>query len=194
MKESVKNVIAAGLAFMMMFMGLLASREARSSDYGCKVLLCLANPGGPEQYAQCVPPIEQLKNDLLNGNPFPTCEEAGGGSFTSMVNSHYDPCPTGLTSLPNKSKGVIDGDLTPPPPPWRPQVRTYRTVYVGGEDGAVCYGKFLKTVEIRTCSRGDKCMEKVGVYDKIITQQWYPSGTGINVYINNSLYRRVHLQ
>lgn len=30
---------------------------AHAQDWGCQVLLCLANPGGPTQYAECVGPI-----------------------------------------------------------------------------------------------------------------------------------------
>jgi hypothetical protein len=53
---------------------------ARADDWGCQVLLCLANPGGPEQYSQCVSPIEKLWSALRHGDPFPTCDFASGGS------------------------------------------------------------------------------------------------------------------
>jgi hypothetical protein len=48
-----------------------------ASDLGCKVLLCLSNPGGPMQYAACVQPIETLWRDLAQGKPFPSCSEGG---------------------------------------------------------------------------------------------------------------------
>ncbi|WP_370689509.1 hypothetical protein [Paraburkholderia fungorum] len=47
---------------------------AHADDWGCQVLLCLANPGGPEQYGACVPPIEKLWKALSHGDPFPTCD------------------------------------------------------------------------------------------------------------------------
>ncbi|MGF6609220.1 hypothetical protein OKW45_004142 [Paraburkholderia sp. WSM4175] len=53
---------------------------AHADDWGCQVLLCLSNPGGPEQYGACVPPIEKLWNALRHGDPFPTCDFGAGGS------------------------------------------------------------------------------------------------------------------
>ncbi|RQU79340.1 hypothetical protein DF141_06535 [Burkholderia cenocepacia] len=47
---------------------------ARADDWGCQVLLCFANPGGPEQYGACVPPIEKLWRALSHGDPFPACD------------------------------------------------------------------------------------------------------------------------
>ena len=43
---------------------ILLTSQAQASDYGCRVLLCLANPAGPTAIAQCVPPITQLWRDL----------------------------------------------------------------------------------------------------------------------------------
>jgi hypothetical protein len=53
---------------------------AHADDWGCQVILCLSNPGGPEQYGECVPPIEKLWNALRHGDPFPTCNFGVGGS------------------------------------------------------------------------------------------------------------------
>ncbi len=49
---------------------------ARADDWGCQVRLCLSNPDGAEQYAECVPPIERLWAALRDGDPFPTCDLA----------------------------------------------------------------------------------------------------------------------
>ncbi len=68
----VTSVLAAWSVF--------APTLARADDWGCQVLLCLANPGGPEQYSQCVPPIEKLWSALRHGDPFPTCDFGSGGS------------------------------------------------------------------------------------------------------------------
>ncbi|MEK6291347.1 MAG: hypothetical protein V4793_08145 [Paraburkholderia tropica] len=66
---------------------IVAPAIARADDWGCQVILCLSNPGGPEQYAQCVPPIERLWTALRHGDPFPTCDfGAGGSQGTSAVN------------------------------------------------------------------------------------------------------------
>lgn len=66
---------------------ILAPGTARADDWGCQVILCLSNPGGPEQYGECVPPIEKLWAALHHGDPFPTCDfGAGGSQGTSAVN------------------------------------------------------------------------------------------------------------
>ncbi|AKM33516.1 hypothetical protein AB870_25430 (plasmid) [Pandoraea faecigallinarum] len=79
-----------------------AAASAHASDFGCKVLLCLANPasnGGPQGVAECVAPIDQLYHDLDKGRPFPTCDLADGndgGSYARQVYDPYDPCPPPL--------------------------------------------------------------------------------------------------
>ncbi|MEX3844301.1 hypothetical protein [Paraburkholderia sp. BR10882] len=66
---------------------IFAPGTARADDWGCQVILCLANPGGPEQYGECVPPIERLWAALRHGDPFPSCDFGAGGSRgTSAVN------------------------------------------------------------------------------------------------------------
>ncbi|KVW14651.1 hypothetical protein WK91_19855 [Burkholderia cepacia] len=68
-------------------MSVLAPGAAHADDWGCQVLLCLSNPGGPEQYGACVPPIEQLWSALRHGDSFPTCDfGAGGSQGTSATN------------------------------------------------------------------------------------------------------------
>lgn len=58
---------------------------AVASDWGCQVLLCLSNPGGPTQYGACVPPIEKLWERLALGGSFPTC--TGGGVTAAKVHN-----------------------------------------------------------------------------------------------------------
>ncbi|MDR8394863.1 MAG: hypothetical protein RXR20_21115 [Paraburkholderia sp.] len=66
---------------------ILAPGTARADDWGCQVILCLSNPGGPEQYGECVPPIGKLWAALRHGDPFPTCDfGAGGSQGTSAAN------------------------------------------------------------------------------------------------------------
>jgi hypothetical protein len=48
--------------------------HAFADAWGCQVLLCLADPRGPETEAGCKPPIEKLWNALEHGKPFPTCD------------------------------------------------------------------------------------------------------------------------
>ncbi|WP_089166352.1 hypothetical protein [Caballeronia sordidicola] len=58
--------------------GLIAAFVAPSpvfaDDWGCQVLLCLADPRGPETESECKPPIEKLWDALNHGRPFPTCD------------------------------------------------------------------------------------------------------------------------
>lgn len=80
-------VLAGGVACMSISV-------ARADDWGCTVLLCLANPGGPTQYAACVPPVTRLWQHLKRGGGFPTCSAAG--SSTSPVGyDPYEPCQDG---------------------------------------------------------------------------------------------------
>ncbi|HKU00298.1 MAG TPA: hypothetical protein VJS30_27760 [Paraburkholderia sp.] len=65
----------------------MAPGAVRADDWGCQVMLCLSNPGGPEQYAGCVPPIERLWAALRRGDPFPVCDLAAGGSQGSSATS-----------------------------------------------------------------------------------------------------------
>lgn len=56
---------------------LISGGKARADDWGCKVVLCLSNPGGPTQYQECRPPIEKLWERLAEGRPFPPCNGTG---------------------------------------------------------------------------------------------------------------------
>lgn len=68
--------------------------SARADDWGCTVVLCLANPGGPTQYAACVPPVTRLWQHLKRGGGFPTCSAAG--SIPSPVGyDPHEPCQDG---------------------------------------------------------------------------------------------------
>jgi len=55
-------------------MALSAPKIAMADDWGCQVLLCLADPRGPETESACVPPIEKLWSALAHGKSFPTCD------------------------------------------------------------------------------------------------------------------------
>ena len=60
---------------------------AHAQDWGCQVLLCLANPGGPTQYAECAPPISRLWDALRRGSAFPTC--SGPSAATSGTDGKF---------------------------------------------------------------------------------------------------------
>ncbi|MBE0559977.1 hypothetical protein [Brucella sp. JSBI001] len=66
-----------------------SSQNARSDDWGCKVILCLSNPGGATQYAQCRPPVQKLWRWLARGKSFPTCSSAGFESSRPRYEPYY---------------------------------------------------------------------------------------------------------
>ncbi|MDI4655186.1 MULTISPECIES: hypothetical protein [Xanthobacter] len=68
---------ALSCAFVLLSSYCISSSKARADDWGCQVLLCLSNPGGPMQFAECVPPVQRLWNELARGRPFPTCSGIG---------------------------------------------------------------------------------------------------------------------
>jgi hypothetical protein len=83
---------------ILAFGGVLIAQppSARASTWGCQVILCMSNPGGPEQYGACVPPIQKLYDVLAHGGSFPTCSEG-----RTIANLGYEPpylCPAGSPS------------------------------------------------------------------------------------------------
>lgn len=91
----------------------LASIPEGTHDWGCEVLLCLANPDGPTAVAPCVPPIERLWRELRRGHAFPSCAMAsgpGGRSYARPGYSYYDRCPEGTAEL---QPGVIAALFSP---------------------------------------------------------------------------------
>ena len=181
-----------------------ASVPAHASDYGCKVLLCLANPasnGGPKGVGECVPPINQLYHDLSKGRPFPRCDQADGNdgsSYARQVNDPYDPCPAPLLpaergsyvvegqrrSSGNKG-GWFGGDgtysLSAPPQ------LSESSVGNGYAAGArACVGQSIGSY---TTGSYDN-IYTVYVFDKVL---WQPpqNPRAIDVYIDNTYQRRV---
>ena len=72
------------LSLAVLAMGTaLQPTPARANDLGCQVLLCLSNPGGATQYAQCVAPMTKLWQRLAIGGSFPGC--SGGGVARTKV-------------------------------------------------------------------------------------------------------------
>ncbi len=63
-------------------------QPAYASDWGCQVVLCLATPGLPTKYAECIPPITKLWKALAIGGSFPTC--TGVGIKTKKAKHGYD--------------------------------------------------------------------------------------------------------
>ena len=73
MKRTLRKFMVVVVGAMTAW-SMFAPTLARADDWRCTVILCLANPGGPEQYAECVPSVEKLWSTLRHGDPFPTCD------------------------------------------------------------------------------------------------------------------------
>ncbi|MGV7193565.1 hypothetical protein [Xanthomonas axonopodis] len=84
------------------------------SDWGCEVLLCLANPGSPTEFAECVAPIEKLWKELAKGRSFPKCAMGGGenGNYANQRGNFIDVYVDGKLY---KTINWRTGGETPPP-------------------------------------------------------------------------------
>lgn len=90
--SSMRKTLAIASLFSLGSTALLSTAQA--SDWGCQVILCLSNPGGATQFAECRPPIQKLWKHLAKGRSFPTCT----GSNFSVSRPVSDPyrCDGGL--------------------------------------------------------------------------------------------------
>ena len=180
-------VAAAALAF---------ASQAGASDYGCRVLLCLANPAGPTAVGQCVPPITQLWRDLAHvpPRPFPSCDEARP-AIAVQNETWYDPCPEGTAALdvgvyalqqgaPDTtapSLGIGEGDNLQP--------TGGETPFVLGSK--VCVGRQVGQTSVQTGFGENASSVLANVYDRFAILDPATSPRVIDVYLNNALYRRV---
>lgn len=180
---------------------LFGAVPAHAYDYGCTVLLCLANPAGPQAVADCVQPINQLWNDLLHLHPFPTCVmgSAGSGTYAQQNYSWYDDCPTGTTELPFGQQAI---EMNPQAYQfqmgWGYGQQSSSTIYSGlnyqnigwGNGGGpkACVSGLLGTAYVQT---GHNQYANVNAYTQIIPLPMYASPNIIDVYISGSLSRRV---
>ncbi|MEO4002102.1 hypothetical protein [Mesorhizobium sp. CAU 1732] len=97
-----KNAAIRALSGVLLCVSLytFSSSVARSDDWGCQVLLCLSNPGGATEFAECRPPIERLWSHLAKGRSFPICSGVG---FTT-TRPRYEPyyCDAGFRLVTKK--------------------------------------------------------------------------------------------
>ena len=180
-------------------------------DWGCEVLLCLANPNGPTAVAQCVPPIQRLWRELARGRAFPSCAMASGPngrSYAQPASSHYDRCPAGTSELALGELAELAAPMrSAAPPPTRSGTPTTYTAgstgftYAGigngdgygrsGTDGPppvkVCVAGSRGTREVR---RGDDNYT-VGLYETIYVAPAQASSLVIDVYVDNEYWQSV---
>lgn len=183
---------------------LAAAMPVHASEYGCKVLLCLANPasnGGPKGVAECVPPIDQLYHDLAHGRPFPTCDLAdgnNGSSYARQVFDPYDPCPAPLQPAP-RGMAVVQGERSSGVgyAGWwgrnasytlagQPQVSESGNLWLYSAGARACVGNALGAYTVD----GNDGSYTVNVFDKV-TWQRAQNPRAIDVYIDGKWYQRV---
>jgi hypothetical protein len=199
---------------------LVVAPPTFASDYGCKVLMCLANPNGATAVQECRPPIEQLHRDLAHGRDFPSCDEAKP-AYAEQVQSYYDPCPSGTTVLGSGERASLSPAGTAPPPVVDAQAlpglvappmqfsgrdAQAREIYIGagGFDQAgltreelpasqVCVGQKIGITTITRDLGYDNGSERfeVGLYDRIVLMDRSASPRAIDVHVDGQLYRRV---
>ena len=121
-----KSVVAIAFAVALPATGagpnLSQDIPPATHDWGCEVLLCLANPEGPMAVAESVPPIRRLWRELARGHAFPTCAMASGPdgrSYAPPAYRFYDPCPPGSSELAAGATAQLfppTGTAVPPTP------------------------------------------------------------------------------
>lgn len=183
-------------------------RGMARSDYGCEVLLCLANPNGPKAVSQCVPPIDRLFRDLARGRGFPTCNMAigpNGRSYATPISSVYDACPTGTSELPVEQYAELLAPISAPPPTRSGAPSLYTPASVGltyagiGDGRGYGYGSWDSPAPAKVCVAGYRgnrrywngdSSYKVAQYETIYVMNAV-GGRAVNVYIDDALWQTV---
>lgn len=180
---------------------------AQDSNYGCKVLLCLANPQGPRAVAECVDDINRLYRDLHRGRPMPRCEMAQANASAGTVEAvqrrvWHDECPAGTSSLALGARAV-QGSAPPGGVAVSYDPYSYGTPFVGiGDTSGEVAGEFGTFVQQKVCvgnrvgtaivySGGDGGAESFDIYDRIVVIDPAPTPDVIDVLINGQLNNRV---
>lgn len=182
-----KTLLGLGLTAMM----FLFAPAAQATD-GCKVLLCLSNPAGPTAVSQCVPPIEELYDDLFHGRGFPTCNMAGNpqtgqGSWANYAYKPFDDCPAGTTRLEGNFYRVVtltDGDSGSS---YDSPVASSHSEYYDGSPGTRFCGSNVQTFRLNR-SHGET--EEIQAYKTITEIAANPKPYIADIFINAAFYKQ----
>jgi hypothetical protein len=173
----------------------VASVAARADDFGCTVLLCLANPAGPMAVAECVSPIKKLYRNLAKGKAFPTCDMASapdapaGKSWAQHGVSYYDQCPPGTTALDAGTYAVRGGANS--------------AYYLGIGEGDSPNGAATGALPNKTCvgrrigdttlnlGDGDMGALSAGVFDQVVVIAPNAQPNHVDVYVDSTFSHRV---
>lgn len=192
------------LCFGMILSG--AAISAHADNWGCEVLLCLANPNGPTAASECVPPIKKLWKHLANGHAFPTCALAqgpNGASYAKQGYSYYDSCPEGTSAL-AEGAYAIQYNSTPQFNYFQQHNGQLYTGIGNGDGlqpsagdsylplpGKVCVGNRVGATTVTQGSGDSSATYNVEVFDKVIIMDPQGSPRIIDVFIDDKLFRRV---
>lgn len=210
-----KKIIASVLLLAALCVQALAQQGAPTppgdgGEWGCKVLLCLANPNGPEALSECRPPIERLKQQLSHGGSFPSCQQASN-SYARPGYSLYDDCPQGTVAAAPGQAVALAGPMSASPAPASypsGEASNYTQAstslgYIGIGDGSA---QPMPTIDsgpppAKVCvagPRGTKTVyrsindaQSVALYDTIFVEPAQTRPSYIDVYINNAIWQRV---
>jgi hypothetical protein len=181
----------------------LSSHVASADQWGCEVLLCLSNPAGPTAVEECEPPIHRLWDHLRNGHEFPTCDMAKDGNSSAYAKlgfNFFDPCPPGTHPLARGERAVqatMGGGMRAA---WKPASVSEVRIGIGDGEGysfsdryakpmpLVCVGSQIGMTSI---SPDGRSWFRVSVYDRVTTLRPQASPRIIDVFMNDTLYRRI---
>jgi hypothetical protein len=193
---------------------LLPSARADDEWYGCKVLLCLANPNGPKAVEECHPPIDRFIAEQHRPHPpaLPKCDQAQPAAYLTTTQKPFPDCPAGFVAVAKgqeaefTDKGLADyiakmhsiGYMF-----GRTPDRAWRGI--GEGDDFVPTDETVGTQKI--CARGPQGsknvasgygesgsdIERVDLYDEIIRLD-YGYQQYADVYIDGQLFRSVGLE
>ena len=181
----------------------LSSYAASADQWGCEVLLCLSNPAGPTAVKECEPPIRRLWDHLRDGNEFPTCDMAKDGKASAFAKpgfNFFDPCPLGTRPLAQGKHAVqatMGGGVRAA---WKSASVSDVLTGIGDGEGysfsdryarpmpLVCVGNQIGMTSI---SPDGRSWFRVSVYDRVTMLRPQASPQIIDVFMNDTLYRRI---
>jgi hypothetical protein len=181
----------------------LTSHAVSADQWGCEVLLCLSNPAGPTAVKECEPPIHRLWNHLRDGHEFPTCDTAKDGkssAYAKLGFNFFDPCPAGTRPLAQGERAVqatMGGGVRAA---WKSASVSDVLTGIGDGEGysfsdryarpmpLVCVGNQVATTSV---SPDGRSWFRVSVYDRVTTLRPQASPRIIDVFMNDTLYRRI---
>lgn len=214
-RASAVRLLTLALGIPLLSLGLavpmLIPIAAHADDYGCKVLLCLADPQGPMTQTECRPPIRRFIEGQSKRprDPFPTCPE--GAPATMVPNERiYDPCPLGTDALADGARALqmtapIFQGLTglpvsvqmksirvvslPPGATWQLGIGE-GAASLGNPQNKVCVANPIGTLLVAGNSN-DVVDTAYGVYERVVTIAPATQTRVIDIFIGGKLFRSV---